>query len=153
MNSHLQLFRFFHENEEPIHLEKNLARAFALCLKNDKVLLFSFLSTWLIQDDFNFLLSNPPEDAEVEIDIERETGNLVENTRRLYAIGITESVDHEDWNNILTDAVKIDKSNFTDIVIIIKDITIIIEIKRTREDCKAHTHYGCGRSYLESRVS
>jgi len=137
MNNHLQLFRFFHENEEPIHLEKNLARAFALCLKNDKVLLFSFLSAWLTQDDFNFLLSNPPEDAEVEIDIERETGNLVENTRRLYAIGITENVDHEDWNNILIDAVKIDKSNFTDIIIIIKDITIIIEIKRTREDCKA----------------
>lgn len=136
MNNHLQLFRFFHENDEPIHLEKNLARAFALCLKNDKVLLFSFLNAWLQEEDFNFLLSNPPEDAEIEIDIERETGDLVENTRKLYAIGLTENINYEDWSDILTDAVKVDKSNFTDIIIVIKDITIIIEVKRTREDCK-----------------
>lgn len=136
MNHHLQLFRFFHESQDPTHIEKNLTRALALCLKNDKVLLYSFLKDWLIEEDFNYLLSNPPEEAFIDIDIEVETGDLVENTRKLYAIGLTENPDHENWTEILKNANKIDKSNFTDLVIAVKDITIVIEGKRTKEDSK-----------------
>lgn len=136
MNHHLQLFRFFHESEEPLHIENNLTRALALCLKHDRTLLFSFLRQWLREEDFNYILSNPPDKAEIEIDLQIETSELVDNARKLYAIGITEHDEYKDWSDLLMGVAKVRKLNFTDLVITVKDLTIIVEVKRTVEDCK-----------------
>jgi hypothetical protein len=136
MNHHLQLFRFFHESEDPLHIENNLTRAFALCLKHDRTLLFAFLKQWLKEEDFNYLLSNPPDEAEIEIDLQIETAELVDNTRRLYAIGVTENNEYKDWSDITYGATRLDKQNITDLIIAVKDITIIMEVKRSMEDCK-----------------
>ncbi|MBX2907235.1 MAG: hypothetical protein KF744_14415 [Taibaiella sp.] len=136
MNNHLHLFNFYDESHEPRYLENNLTRALALCLKNEQVLLFAFLKEILNKDDFNYLFYTHEVGASIDFDMQVETNNLLEDTRKLYAIGLTDSQFSEDWSNISDGIVPIQKQNITDLVITIKDIRIIIEVKKYNHDCK-----------------
>ncbi|SFO69889.1 hypothetical protein SAMN05428949_6234 [Chitinophaga sp. YR627] len=136
MNHHLHLFNFYHESEEPKFIENNLTRAFALCLKHDPVLLYAFLREVLSPEDYNFLFYVHEKDTSIDFDMQIETSTLVDETRKLYAIGLTDTTAREDWTGIEKDIDVINKMNITDLVISIKDIKIIFEVKRTGEDCK-----------------
>lgn len=135
-NHHLHFFDFYHESDDTKYIENNLTRALALCLKQDNVLLFAFLKELLSAEDFNYLFYTYDEDTRIRFDMQVETRDLVDETKKLYAIGLTDAVIPEDWSSIIHDLIPVDKKNFTDLVISIKDLTIIVEVKRHNENCK-----------------
>jgi hypothetical protein len=136
MNHHLNLFHFYHESHEPKFIENNLTRALALCLKHDPVLLYAFLTKILSPEDYDYLFYVHENDASIDFDMQIETSSLVDETRKLYAIGLTDNTLTENWSDIANNIEPINKLNITDLVISIKDIKIIFEVKRTGEDCK-----------------
>lgn len=137
MNPHLNLFRFFNESESPIFIEKNLSRAFALCLTNNSFLLHEYIRSIVLDTDYQYLFSSIDGDTTCTIDIEVDTANIeTENYKTVYAVAMT-SDKMLNMDDFFTKAAyAVGKKNYTDIFISIKDIAIIIEVKRTGEDCK-----------------
>lgn len=136
LNHHLHLFNFYSESHDTHFIENNVTRAFALCLKNNTVLLFAFLKEILSDDDFKYLFYTYEQDAGIDFDMQVDTINLVDDTRRLYAVGLTDSAQCEDWSDLADGIEPVEKKNITDLVITIKDLKIIVEVKRTGENCK-----------------
>jgi hypothetical protein len=91
-------------------------------LKHDPVLLYAFLKEVLSSEDYNFLFYVHEKDASIDFDMQIETSSLVDETRKLYAIGLADNVVNEDWSDIAEGIQPVDKLNITDLVISIKDI-------------------------------
>ncbi len=137
MNQHLNIFRFHNESSDKEFIENNLSRAFAICLKNNNLFLNEYLKTVVTADDFEYLFSTIGENEEYSIDLQIDTATLEkENYRKIYAVAMTtdKSLNMFDFFSQPNFG---EKKNITDIIISIKDIAIIIEVKRTGEDCKA----------------
>jgi hypothetical protein len=138
MNQHLNVFRFFNEDQSPIFIEKNLSRAFAICLTHESFFLSEYIRHIVSDEDYKYLFSSVDADTICSIDIEIDTGNNIEkeNYKRVYAVAMTSdrNLSMDDFfNRTLSNE---EKRNVTDIFIGIKDIAIIVEVKRTWEDCK-----------------
>ena len=154
MNPHLNLFRFFNQiDDEKQHkkkdltakatntvkdvylIENNLSRAFALCLVNNNQLLYQFASKVVSESDFEYIFNIMDEDTELIIDLQINTGKIpTEDFRRVYPVAIT-SNNNLEIENFFNHTVKDSPVNVTDIVLYIKDIAIIIEVKITNENC------------------
>jgi len=137
MNHHLNAFRFFNESTEKEFIENNLSRAFALCLLTNGFFLSEYIKRIVSPQDYEYLFSSLSADSKCSIDIQVDTGSIEkENYKTVYAVAMTadRGLSLEDF---FTQAVSTGKRNFTDITIAIKDVLIVIEVKRSCENCKA----------------
>lgn len=134
-NHHLNVFRFYNESSNQEFIENNLSRAFALTLKNNNLFLNEYLKSIVSDEDYKYLFGHFSNDDELKIDLQIDTDSIKgESYRTVYAVALT-SNRKIDFSNFLTLQNR-EKKNITDILILIKDIAIIIEVKRTAEDCK-----------------
>lgn len=77
MNPHLNIFKFFNGNDEH-HLEDNLSRAFALCLKYDGIFLDKVLQFVLPAEKYKQLFDRDFPDYEIEIDLQTHVNELAD---------------------------------------------------------------------------
>lgn len=136
-NSHLNLFRFFHESADEVFIENNLSRAFALCLENSSHFFNEYLRAVLSDDDYHYVFSASAHKAEYSVDLQINTNCVeTEGAKKVYAVAMTAN-KNLDMSDCLEQKELTDKTNnITDVFISIKDIVIVIEVKRTWEDCK-----------------
>ncbi len=137
MNHHLNIFRFFNESTEKEFIENNLSRAFSLCLTNNSFFLNEYIQDIVTPEDYQYLFSSISSDTKYFIDLQIDTATIEkESYKTVYAVAMTSdrSLNMDDF---FTQPEYSDKKNITDILITIKDIAILIEVKRTGEDCKA----------------
>lgn len=138
-NPHLNIFRFFNETSTQEFIENNLSRAFALSLSNDNLFFNEYIKAITLPEDYDYLFSTLGQDATSNICLQIDIASIAnESFRRVYAVAMTtENLDMIDFLN----SEKAEKTrHVTDIVITIKDITYIIEVKRTGENCKAQLY-------------
>lgn len=136
-NHHLNLFRFFNESTEKEFIENNLSRAFSLCLTNNSFFLNEYIQDIVTEEDYQYLFSSISSDTICSVDIQIDTATIEkESYITVYAVAMTadRTLNMDDFFN---QPEYTDKKNITDILISIKDIAVIIEVKRTGEDCKA----------------
>lgn len=136
LNAHMGLFHFFSENREPKYIENNLTRALAICISEDKVFQYAFLKQIFSKEDFDKLFYTYEEDSAISVNLQVETSSIVDDTRTLYAVGLTDDTTIHNWADLTDDIEHSSNANYTDMVITIKDVKIIIEVKRTGENCK-----------------
>lgn len=130
MNPHLNLFKFFNSNDEH-HLEDNLSRAFAICLKYDSVFLDKVLQNVLPTTTYQHLFFTDFPDYEIEIDLQNRTTDLGDFAEIIgVACSGSEVLDFEveTRDTLLPE---------TDVCVRIKDVCILFEFKRTSENCAA----------------
>jgi len=106
----------------------------AISLINDRLFLNEFLR-YIIKDDYDNLFISNSESDEIKINIQVDTSELVpEDYSKVYAVAMT-----ADKNLIIGDLLNLKPSgkekNITDIIIEIKGVLIIIEVKRTGDNC------------------
>ena len=137
MNIHLNAFRFFNESTEKEFIENNLSRAFSLCLTSNSFFLNEYIRNIVTDQDYQYLFSSISSDTKCFIDIQVDTANIeTESYKTVYAVAMT--ADRRlDMGDFFKQPEFADKKHITDILITIKDIAIVIEVKRTGEDCKA----------------
>ncbi|MEQ8422053.1 MAG: hypothetical protein RIB64_18755 [Arenibacter algicola] len=137
MDRHLNLFKFFNQNDSAEYLEKNISRALVLCLQNDTLLLHQFLRLIISKQDYEYLLANKIRESKVQIDIEKPATQLqATSMRSVYGVMLTEDLIQISDFFKLTYNQHTDYSPVVDIVVSIGDILIMIEVKRTNENCK-----------------
>lgn len=141
MDRHLNIFKFFSQNQSKENIEDNLSRALVLCLKNNMLFFHEFLqhilNTKQGREDYNYLFSNYLDQDTLDLDIQINVNNLnEENYKRIYAIAVTETdVNLDDFFSLKLNASN-DYKPITDILITINDILFVFEVKRTNENCK-----------------
>jgi hypothetical protein len=133
MNSHLNLFKFFNDNENH-HYEDNLSRAFAICLKNDLVLLDRVLNMILDNSTYDSLFKNDFPDYTINIDLQKTPDKFGEFSKIFAITSGASSIDLENIEHIVPHSTG---SPETDLSIEINDVCIIFEFKRDEIDCKA----------------
>jgi len=129
-NLHLNQFQFF--SNDP-GIENNLTRGLAICLKNDPAFLLLFLKS-IIESNSWTKLNQAIYDDSINIDIQVDCDIFSENEiSKIYAIALTTEKlnESEFFNNNASPTGK----NITDIVIQFGQELILIEAKRTSENC------------------
>jgi hypothetical protein len=136
MNHHLNLFRFYNENQDQEFIENNLSRALAVCLKSSNIFLNEFLKSIITAEDHDYLFRVYSSDAACEVDIQVDMNSIDQASyKKAYAVAIT-SNKHLDISSFASCKMNDDKQkNVCDIFISLKDIAIVIEVKKTGEDC------------------
>lgn len=137
MDHHLNLYRFFNESTEKEFIENNLSRAFSICLTNNSFFFNEYIKAIVTNEDYEYLFSSISEDTKYLLDIQIDTATIEkESFRKVYAVAMT-SDKNLNMDDFFLQTDFGERKNITDIIISIKDIAIIIEVKRTGEDCKA----------------
>lgn len=140
MNHHLNIFRFFNESTKKESVENNLSRAFSICLTNNSFFLNEYIQAIVTEEDYEYLFSSISEDTKYSIDIQVDTATIEkESFSKIYAVAMTSDKDLV-MDDFFQQPEFGNEKNITDIIISIKDIAIIIEVKRTGEDCKAQLY-------------
>ncbi len=140
MDRHLNIFRFFNESTDKEFIENNLSRAFSICLTNNSFFLNEYIQNIVSEEDYEYLFSSISSDTKYSLDIQIDTATIdKESFKTVYAVAMT-SDRNLNMDDFLIQPKYSDKKNITDIIISIKDIAIIIEVKRTGEDCKAQLY-------------
>lgn len=140
MDHHLNLFRFFNESAEKEFIENNLSRAFSICLMNNSFFFNEYIQSVITTEDHDYLFTSINEDTKYLLDIQIDIATIdKESFKKVYAIAMT-SDKNLDLSDFFTQRDFGEKKNITDIFITIKDIAIIIEVKRSGEDCKAQLY-------------
>ncbi|RFP64351.1 hypothetical protein D0N36_14265 [Hymenobacter lapidiphilus] len=134
MNAHLNLFRHYSASEDQQVLENNLTRALALCLQHDTLFLYSLLGTIVGEEELRRHLDLTDNQERLEIDVQQSVRDLGPYAA-IYAVAITgaslNAATYETvraWRN---------ESPITDLTIRYKDVLVLVEVKRTGEDCLA----------------
>ncbi len=136
LDQHMNLFHFYSETKEPKYIENNITRALALCISQDRLFQYSFLESILNPDDFRSLFYTYQDGANIDVNLQVETASIVQDTRILYAVGLTDVPEPDNWDDLASSPLPAEGRNVTDMVITINDIKIILEVKRTNENCK-----------------
>ncbi len=140
MNNHLNIFRFFNESTEKEFVENNLSRAFSICLTNNSFFFNQYIQNIVSSEDYEYLFSYISKDTKYSIDIQVDITTIEkESFSKIYAVAMT-SDNALSMDDFFHQPEYGDKKNISDIIISIKDIVIIIEVKRTGEDCKAQLY-------------
>lgn len=136
MDYHLNLFRFFNETEDRTFIENNLSRAFSICLNNNSFFLNDYIRAIVTNEDYEYLFTSISTETNFTIDIQIDTATVeIVSYKKIYAVAMTS--DHLlDMDDFFSQRDLGDKKNITDVLISLKDIAIIIEVKRTEENCK-----------------
>ncbi|QZK99964.1 hypothetical protein K5L04_09680 [Flavobacterium psychrophilum] len=135
MNHHLNLFHFYNESHSLEFLENNLSRAFSITLLNSSLFFNEFIRNIVTEGDYDYLFSTySSEVSYFDIDIQIDIAQIEnESYKKVYAVALTTNkIDLSDFFEQESNSNK----NITDIVITIKDIVIIIEVKKNSENCK-----------------
>lgn len=131
LNKHLNLFHFFNSNETQYY-ENNLSRALALTLKSDHVFLDRILEWVLPQDLYKKSFKADNSESKLVIDIQKSINDL-DSFGHVIAVSTTaEELSYEEVLELDRNT----ESPITDITIELNDILVIIEVKRTKEDCR-----------------
>lgn len=140
MNPHLNLFRFYNDSPEVEFIENNLSRAFAICLKEDPLFFSQYLQSVVQSADYDYLFSTFPKDAGYLVDIQQEMSSVnIEGIKKVYAVAMTaDEMDMSAFFNCQFHETQ--DRHTTDVWILIKDIAVVIEVKRTSEDCQAQLY-------------
>jgi hypothetical protein len=134
---HLNIFRYFNENHEAHFIENNLSRAFAICLRNDVLFFSEYLRGIVTPADYHYLFGHYEKDSKYLIDLQTNTGDIdVSDIKTIYAVAMTSNgkLSMEDF--LGQQCGVNDEKNITDVWVLIKDIVLVIEVKRTWENCK-----------------
>ncbi len=131
MNRHLNIFNFFNGSNID-YLEDNLSRGFALCLKYDSIFLDRILKFILPDNKCSELFNTNFSDHKIEIDLQNRVNEL-EGFSKIIAVACS---GKEVLNFENVDAKETDSPE-TDVSVIINDICILFEFKKTSEDCAA----------------
>lgn len=136
MNQHLNVFRYFNENEGPEFIENNLSRAFAICLRNDALFFSQYINALTVNDDYEYLFSYYEKKSAYRVDLQVNTNNIeLTDIKKVYAVAMTghHSLDMGEFMGLKASN---KGTNLTDVCILIKDIAFVIEVKRGNEDCR-----------------
>lgn len=137
MNQHLNLFRYFNESNGSEFIENNLSRAFALCLQHDILFFSHYINAIVDTEDYEYLFNYFEGSNRYIIDLQINTNALeLSEIRKVYPVAMTadKDLDLEDFLRLTSTEIK--ETNYTDVFILIKDIAIVIEVKRNSTDCK-----------------
>lgn len=128
-NNHLNLFHFYGEKGKQF-LEDNLTRGLAICLENDPILLDRFLRE-IMKGYYDNLFKTEGENSELMINVQQRAATF-EGVQTVFGVPLTtQELDFD------TDIVPKGVHNpITDLSIQIGDQLILIEVKRTAEDCR-----------------
>jgi hypothetical protein len=147
-NQHLNLFRHYAASDDNQVLENNLTRALALCLQHDTLFLYAFLAAVVGEDVLKGQLHLTHPDDRLSVDVQQVV-RLLPACAQLYAIALTETqlnaASYETlkgWRN---------DSPITDLVIQYKDVLLLVEVKRTSENCLAQLK-GQVEAYREAQA-
>jgi hypothetical protein len=140
MNPHLNLFRFFNDAGQQQFIENNLSRAFAICLNNDPLFFSHYIQSIVSGEDYDYLFSVFSKDSGYCVDIQQEMSSVnIEGIRKVYAIAMTtEKMNMDDFSQ--QKVFQNQDRHITDVWILIKDIALVIEVKRNAADCKAQLY-------------
>ena len=133
-NTHLNLFRHYAASEDQQVLENNLTRALALCLQHDTLFLYALLSSIVGEAELRSHLNLTDSQDSLEVDVQQSVRNLG-SYATIYAVALTEANLNAAGYDTLT-AWRND-SPITDLTIRYKDVLVLVEVKRTSEDCLA----------------
>jgi len=140
MDHHLNLFRFFNESIATEFIENNLSRAFSICLTNNSFFFNEYIKAIITNDDYEYLFSSISKDTKYSLNIQIDTATIEkESFSKVYAVAMT-SDKNLNMDDFFSQPDFGERKNITDIIISLKDIAIIIEVKRTGEDCKAQLY-------------
>lgn len=134
MNSHLNIFKTYTNENRRYQLENDLTRAFAICLQENTLFFNDVLKAILEPGDSTELFSDIYSNNDISINIQRKTSEI-SDFEKLYAVSLSEHIMTEEhfWNQ--KNEAKYDP--ICDLVININGIAIIIEAKRDNWDCTA----------------
>lgn len=137
MNQHLNIFRYYNESNSAEFIENNLSRAFAICLESDPLFFSKYIQSIVEKDDYDYLFNFHEDGAAYQIDLQVNTNSLeLSGLKKVYAVAMTADRDVE-MSDFLSLSPTLSKEiNLTDVLITIKDIAIVIEVKRYSHDCK-----------------
>lgn len=128
-NNHLNLFHFYGEKGKQ-YLEDNLTRGLAICLDNDPILLDRFLRT-IMKGYYEDLFLTEGEKTDLMINVQQRAAAFV-GVQTIFGVPLTtEELDFDTKT-----APKGADNPITDLSIQIGDQLILIEVKRTAEDCR-----------------
>ncbi len=133
MDRHLNIFEFFNGSDKE-HLEDNLSRAFALCLKNDNLLLDKTLRAVLSEEIYSSIFDIEERDSNFEIDLQKSSANFGSYA---HVVAVACSGNEVDMEQIQYVDARDTNVPVTDLSIVTKDLCIIFEFKRTGEDCSS----------------
>ncbi|SDC23776.1 hypothetical protein [Pedobacter soli] len=137
MNQHLNIFRYYNESNSSEFIENNLSRAFAICLESDTLFFSKYIQAIVEKDDYDYLFNHYEDGSVYQIDLQVNTNSLeVSGLKKVYAVAMTadRNLDMGDFLSLEASVSK--EINLTDVLITIKDIAIVIEVKRNTFDCK-----------------
>ncbi len=133
-NRHLNLYQFFSNNERN---ENNLTRSLALCLQNNPLFFKTFLINIVGPDESNILFNHIDEGDFAEINIQVNTANIrdrQDDFEKVIGITLTTTqIELTKWQDYKP--TEVPGSKITDVFIQLKNIALIIEAKRTEENC------------------
>ena len=127
---HLNLFYFYGQSGRQ-YLEDNLTRGLAICLENDPIFLDRFLRKTMGKD-YKDLFSTEGESEGIIINVQKRSKDFV-GVQKVYGIPLT-TQELSDFDN---KDPKGAENPITDLSIQINEKLILIEVKRTKKDCRS----------------
>jgi len=129
-NHHLNLFHFYGKSKKQF-LEDNLTRGLAICLENDPILLDRFLRA-ILKENFDNLFRTVGGSDNLMINVQERAKDF-EGVQTVFGVPLTtrELSGFEDSEPQGVD------NPITDLSIQINDNLILVEVKRTKEDCRS----------------
>ncbi len=147
-NQHLNLFRHYAASDDNQILENNLTRALALCLQHDSLFLYAFLATIMGEGALKGQLHLTDPADRLRVDIQQAVHALPASTQ-LYAVALTESqLDAASYGTITGWR---NDSPITDLLVHYKDVLLLVEVKRSAENCLAQLK-GQVEAYQEAQA-
>lgn len=134
MNSHLNIFKTYTNENRRYQLENDLTRAFAICMQENTLFFNEVLKSILDSADANELFSDIYSKNVIAINIQKRSSEI-NDFEKIYAVSLSENEMTEEhfWNQKHDN--KYDPR--CDLVININGIAIIVEAKRDNWDCTA----------------
>jgi hypothetical protein len=129
-NSHLNIFNHYSDSDSEIVIENNLTRALAISLQVDPLFREDFIRTIIL--DYNSISFDSETKIFFNIDVQIVTSTL-EALPYIYPVSLTtELLSKLEYNN---ESVTSQSKQITDIVISLADRLVVIEVKRSNENC------------------
>ncbi|OUJ69934.1 hypothetical protein [Hymenobacter crusticola] len=146
-NPHLNLFRHYAASEDQQVLENNLTRALALCLQHDALFLYALLGSIVGEAELRGHLHLTYAEDRLRVDVQQRVQDLGA-CATLYAVALTGvELDAATYPEV---AAWRNDTPVTDLTIRYKDVLVLVEVKRTNENCLGQLK-GQVEAYLESQ--
>lgn len=136
MNAHLNVFKSYSNIDRTHQLENDLTRALAISLQEDPLFFHEVLKK--VFEDTNFynqLFESSESEPDVEIHIQQKSSNIPD-FEHIFAISLSESPMSNFWEQTHTQ----EYDPICDLVIRIKDVVLVFEVKRSAVDCTAQLY-------------